>query len=177
MSRQNRVNPDHYKTAGRLTQDDLARERRKQSESQMGAGRAQSRKASPPWMANFNATGDRGEQQHVDARVRPAETQDVPAAAHRAAPKEIGSRATTKAAKASRAREAATGASSAKRAGKPSARKAVVRGAKKAKTKKVAAKRAPKTGAKSSAKKAGAKKSAAKKGAAKESSVKKAKRR
>jgi hypothetical protein len=30
MSRQNRVNPDHYKTAGRLTADDLAREQQKQ---------------------------------------------------------------------------------------------------------------------------------------------------
>jgi hypothetical protein len=30
MSRQNKVNPDHYKVAGRLTSDDLARERRKQ---------------------------------------------------------------------------------------------------------------------------------------------------
>jgi hypothetical protein len=30
MSRHNKVNPDHYKTAGRLTPDDLARERAKQ---------------------------------------------------------------------------------------------------------------------------------------------------
>ena len=30
MSRRNKVNPDHYKTAGRLTTDDLARERQKQ---------------------------------------------------------------------------------------------------------------------------------------------------
>jgi hypothetical protein len=30
MSRHNKVNPDHYKVAGRLTSDDLAREQRKQ---------------------------------------------------------------------------------------------------------------------------------------------------
>jgi hypothetical protein len=30
MSRHNKVNPDHYKVAGRLTADDLAREQRKQ---------------------------------------------------------------------------------------------------------------------------------------------------
>jgi len=31
MSKQNKVNPDHYKTGGRLTPDDLARERKKQT--------------------------------------------------------------------------------------------------------------------------------------------------
>jgi hypothetical protein len=30
MSRVNKVNPDHYKVAGRLTPDELARERTKQ---------------------------------------------------------------------------------------------------------------------------------------------------
>jgi hypothetical protein len=30
MSRRNKVNPDHYKMSGRLTPDDLARERQKQ---------------------------------------------------------------------------------------------------------------------------------------------------
>lgn len=30
MSRHNKVNPDHYKVAGRLSADDLARERHKQ---------------------------------------------------------------------------------------------------------------------------------------------------
>jgi hypothetical protein len=31
MSRKNKVNPDHYKVAGRLTPDDLARERQVQA--------------------------------------------------------------------------------------------------------------------------------------------------
>jgi hypothetical protein len=30
MSRHNKVNPDHYKTGGRLSPDDLAREQQKQ---------------------------------------------------------------------------------------------------------------------------------------------------
>jgi hypothetical protein len=34
MSRKNKVNPDHYKVAGRLSADDLARERMKQSAPQ-----------------------------------------------------------------------------------------------------------------------------------------------
>ena len=34
MSRKNKVNPDHYKVAGRLSPDDLARERMKQSAPQ-----------------------------------------------------------------------------------------------------------------------------------------------
>ncbi|MBA3269795.1 MAG: hypothetical protein H0T71_04725 [Acidobacteria bacterium] len=49
MSRQNKVNPAHYTLAGRLSPDDLARERRKQSESNLGRGRASARKATPPW--------------------------------------------------------------------------------------------------------------------------------
>jgi len=50
MSRQNKVNPDHYKVAGRLSMDDLARERRIQTASQLSDLRGRSRKASPPWM-------------------------------------------------------------------------------------------------------------------------------
>jgi hypothetical protein len=50
MSRQNKVNPDHYKVAGRLSMDDLARERRNQSASQMGDLRGRHAKAMPPWM-------------------------------------------------------------------------------------------------------------------------------
>ena len=59
MSRQNKVNPDRYTGAGRLTPDDLARERRKQSESQFGRGRASARKAMPPWLANDQGGDDR----------------------------------------------------------------------------------------------------------------------
>src|SRR5688500_4779977 len=67
MSRQNKVNPDRYTLAGRLTPDDLAREYRKQSDSGMGSGRARSRKARPPWMANNAATDNTGEQQGAGA--------------------------------------------------------------------------------------------------------------
>ena len=50
MSRQNKVNPDHYKVAGRLSMDDLARERRHQGASQLGDLRGRHAKAMPPWM-------------------------------------------------------------------------------------------------------------------------------
>jgi hypothetical protein len=37
MSRQNRVNPDHFKIRGRLTADDLARELQKQQRATAAA--------------------------------------------------------------------------------------------------------------------------------------------
>lgn len=49
MSRQNKVNPDHYKLGGRLAPDDLARERRRQMDSQPGPLRGRHRKPMPPW--------------------------------------------------------------------------------------------------------------------------------
>jgi DNA-binding protein HU-beta len=54
MSRHNKVNRDHYMTAGRLSPDDLARERRKQAEPLWGATKSRKRKVLPPWMANDN---------------------------------------------------------------------------------------------------------------------------
>jgi len=67
MSRRNKVNPGLYTQAGRLTPDDLAREQRKQSESNMGAGGAKNRKAMAPWMANNTATDNSGEQRGAGA--------------------------------------------------------------------------------------------------------------
>lgn len=52
MSRRNKVNPDHYTIAGRLSPDDLAREQRKQSERLFGATRGKKQKPMPPWMAD-----------------------------------------------------------------------------------------------------------------------------
>ncbi len=52
MSGKNKVNPDHYKVAGRLSQDDLARARRTQSEPLFGATRSRQNKPLPPWMVN-----------------------------------------------------------------------------------------------------------------------------
>lgn len=58
MSRKNKVNPDHYKVAGRLSPDDLARERLRQSApktartSDEPAGR-------PTWM--YGRAADTGE--------------------------------------------------------------------------------------------------------------------
>ncbi len=50
MSRRSNVNPDHYKVAGRLTPDDLARERRKQAEPLLGATRGRRSRPMPPWL-------------------------------------------------------------------------------------------------------------------------------
>jgi hypothetical protein len=63
VSRHNKVNPDHYTMAGRLSPDDLARERMRQGEQQLEGGR-RSKKAMPPWMAN-DAAGD-GESDDID---------------------------------------------------------------------------------------------------------------
>lgn len=52
MSRKNKVNPDHYTMAGRLTPDDLARERTRQIGQPLDARRRGRRAATPPWMAN-----------------------------------------------------------------------------------------------------------------------------
>ena len=49
MSRKNKVNPDHYKVAGRLSPDDLARERMKQSAPQT-ARAWDERPEQPRWM-------------------------------------------------------------------------------------------------------------------------------
>jgi hypothetical protein len=73
MSRRSNVNPDHYKVAGRLMPDDLARERRKQADPLFGATRGRRSKPMPPWLrANQSAspspeTHDAGETVSVNA--------------------------------------------------------------------------------------------------------------
>ena len=57
MSRQNKVNPDHYTGAGRLSPDDWARERRKQSESMFGSRRGSNKKPMAPWMVSDSGSG------------------------------------------------------------------------------------------------------------------------
>ncbi len=59
MSRHNKVNPDHYTMAGRLSADDLARERVRQGEQHLEGRRRGRKKATPPWMAN-ETTGSGG---------------------------------------------------------------------------------------------------------------------
>ena len=51
MSRHNKVNPAHYKLAGRLSPDDLARERQRQNPPQADL-RGERDRPLPPWMAN-----------------------------------------------------------------------------------------------------------------------------
>ena len=54
MSRKNKVNPDHYKVAGRLSPDDLARERMKQS-APTTARAWDERPGQPRWMDGRSA--------------------------------------------------------------------------------------------------------------------------
>ena len=54
MSRKNKVNPDHYKVAGRLSPDDLARERMKQGTPQT-ARAWDERPGQPTWMDGRSA--------------------------------------------------------------------------------------------------------------------------
>ena len=61
MSRQNKVNPDHYKLAGRLSPDDLARERQRQLGSQPGPLPGRNRKPMPPWAIARVETGGSAE--------------------------------------------------------------------------------------------------------------------
>lgn len=51
MSRQNKVNPGRYKVAGRLSPDDLGRERRRQSMTSIANEPRRQRQALPFWQA------------------------------------------------------------------------------------------------------------------------------
>ena len=68
MSRNNKVNPDHYTMAGRLSADELARQRVRQGEQQLG-GRRRRSKPVPPWIANeqTNSGNDTPEPATADA--------------------------------------------------------------------------------------------------------------
>lgn len=87
MSRRNKVNPDHYTTAGRLSPDDLARERKKQAEQMLARARGRDSKPMPPWMANEaaaveNALGEqspRQEEPGVPAPTHPSAGETTPA--------------------------------------------------------------------------------------------------
>jgi len=52
MSRQNKVNPNRYKVAGRLSPDDLARERFNPASIQPTAWPGRRAKPLPPWMSS-----------------------------------------------------------------------------------------------------------------------------
>jgi hypothetical protein len=106
MSRQNKVNPDHYTQGGRLSPDDLARERQKQSQS--GLRPEGKSRPLPPWMlpqpsaaeesrveeptlevdrpegSTVDADADEG-QAAVPARPRPAKRRATRPATRRAA--------------------------------------------------------------------------------------------
>jgi hypothetical protein len=82
MSRHNKVNPDHYTSAGRLSPDDLARERKKQAEQLFADVKGRPVKPVPPWMAHEAvATGaeqpDADETRHENAP--PVSVEQAPA--------------------------------------------------------------------------------------------------
>lgn len=65
MSRQNKVNPDHYTRGGRLSPDDLARERRKQGGHH--AHPAHMNRPPAPWMLGEHAEPKRSAAIDMDA--------------------------------------------------------------------------------------------------------------
>ena len=138
MSRQNKVNPDHYKLAGRLSPDDLARERRRQMESQPGPLGRRIRKPMPPWAAANTATGsDRAV--HEDAGEAKATTEKSTAAPRgrsRAAPKSASAKPTPRTRKAAGVRTSSTRSGSSRRVSRPAARKSVSPGRQKVATSK-----------------------------------------
>jgi hypothetical protein len=69
MSGKNKVNPDHYKVAGRLSQDDLARARRTQSEPLFGATRGRQDKPLPPWMLKEQPTSQGAQDASAGAAI------------------------------------------------------------------------------------------------------------
>jgi hypothetical protein len=60
MSRKNKVNPDRYKTAGRLSQDDLARERQAQRPT-VPSEQSHRNGDRPSWMKPEDDAGDRSD--------------------------------------------------------------------------------------------------------------------
>ena len=133
MSRQNKVNPDHYTTSGRLSPDDLARERWKQNEPAHAERGRRAKKAMPPWLsdqAGNKSVATRGAADEGQTEVQEQETPQP------AEPKETRAGGTPQTRKAPRARRSATRAASRPRAGKPVARKTASRGTQKATPKK-----------------------------------------
>ena len=115
MSRSNKVNPDHYKIAGRLSADDLARERVKQAEIHQTGPRRRRETAQPPWMAHEQSAASRDTDR---AWARDAQRST----------KASGASDTPSTAKAPRARKSAERGASPERAGSPGAHATASRG-------------------------------------------------
>lgn len=82
MSRHNKVNRDRYMTAGRLSPDDLAREKRKQSEQLWGETKRRKGQPVAPWLANDAAAAkpnDDDEDQIDDGDGGDTEDEDTDA--------------------------------------------------------------------------------------------------
>ena len=139
MSRLNKVNPDHYTMAGRLSADDLARERMRQAPQHVERG-GRRNKPLAPWMANESAQssgaaeGTGSDRSEVTARKRrrPAPrrktTGEAPQPARRKSTKASGASGTPKTRKAPTARATAARGSSKQRAGSPRMRQGRAKG-------------------------------------------------
>ena len=141
MSRRNKVNPDYYTGAGRLTPDDLARELRRQTAHQSSHERGRARKAVPPWMAH-----ETSDQTSVTP-VGGAKSEPMASPVEEEAPLQPAPKAKTRATKAKPSIDV--------KSMKTAARKATTKSAKK--TAKTIVKKAPTKTAKKTAKKAATK--------------------
>ena len=159
MSGKNKVNPDHYKVAGRLSPDDLARERRRQPEPSFGATRGRQNKPLPPWMVNEQlgrtaaenigdadaAAIDVGEVQESAPKPPPKSRPNITA---KAKPRQRATGVAKPApSKSSTTRKAASGGGPAKRATSRTASKSRVAPKAKNTTTRTAAKRSTRTAA------------------------------
>ena len=155
MSRQNKVNPDHYTQGGRLSPDDLARERQKQGNG--GLRSAGKNRPLPPWLrAQPSAAepaqpeepevdADRPEVSTVDsdADARPVAVRTRPRAAKRSAKRAATKRAAASAPASSRKRATPRAKTAARSARGAKATAASARSANRRGTRKAAAKARP----------------------------------
>ena len=75
MSRQNKVNPDRYKTGGRLSPDDLARERQSQ-QSTTTSERPHRGDERPSWMKQDHGAEQAGEAEPPGGEAEAPESED-----------------------------------------------------------------------------------------------------
>jgi hypothetical protein len=158
VSRNNKVNPDHYTMAGRLTADELARQRVRQGQQKLGGPGRSRPQAMPPWIANEQSGGDQDMPEGMtDEATDTVDTAATEPPAETAPPEEAAAMPRRPAAKKKAAR-------------KKAARRAAAKGARKAAKKTKKAKKAKKASAAkktSGGRKASKARGAARKGRAK----------
>lgn len=124
MSRQNKVNPNHYTQAGRLSADDLAREYQNQ---RTASGGKRGEKAGPRWMANDAAPNDADDEDVDVMEAEGAANEDLDDAVAGGPDVRAEGERNMPAPKAKTARGAKQRAQAARRTGTGTARKTVAR--------------------------------------------------